>query len=76
MRDLGSNIRVAAISPGLVETEFQAAMYPDDPAAVSAIHSSVECLQSEDISAAVQCNTIIQYNIVQYNTVQYNNTIQ
>ena len=37
-------------------------MYPDDPAAVSAIHSSVECLQSEDISAAVQCNTILQYN--------------
>ena len=42
-------------------------MYPDDPAAVSAIHSSVECLQSEDISAAVQCNTILQYN--EYNTL-------
>ena len=35
VRDLGSNIRLAAISPGLVETEFQAAMYPDDPAKVS-----------------------------------------
>ena len=42
-------------------------MYPDDPAAVSAIHSSVECLQSEDISAAVQYN--IQYNTIQCNTI-------
>lgn len=30
VRDLGTNIRVAAISPGLVATDFQAAMYPDD----------------------------------------------
>merc|ERR1719270_2943326 len=37
VRDSGSNIRVAAISPGLVETEFQAAMYPDDPARAAAI---------------------------------------
>ena len=29
VRDLGSNIRLAAISPGLVETEFQTAMYPE-----------------------------------------------
>ena len=38
---------------GLVQTEFQAAMYPDDPAKVTSIHQSVECLQSEDISGAV-----------------------
>ena len=53
MRDLGSNIRVAAISPGLVETEFQAAMYPDDPARVAAICSSFGCLQSQDMADTV-----------------------
>ena len=39
--------------PGLVQTEFQAAMYPDSPDKVAAIHNSVPCLQSEDISGAV-----------------------
>ena len=53
MRDLGSNIRVAAISPGLVETEFQAAMYPDDPARAAAICSSFDCLQSQDMADTV-----------------------
>ena len=33
--------------PGLVQTEFQAAMYPDSPDKVAAIHNSVPCLQSE-----------------------------
>ena len=40
-------------SPGLVQTEFQAAMYPDSPDKVADIHNSVPCLQSEDISGAV-----------------------
>lgn len=53
VRDLGGNIRVCAISPGLVQTEFQAAMYPDNPEKVTSIHQSVECLQAEDISEAV-----------------------
>ena len=53
VRDLGTNIRVAAISPGLVETEFQTAMYPDAPEKAEAIVRSVECLQDRDISSAV-----------------------
>ena len=53
VRALGSNIRVAAISPGLVETEFQTAMYPDAPEKAEAIVRSVECLQDRDISSAV-----------------------
>ena len=53
VRDLGSNIRVAAISPGLVETEFQSVMYPDNPDKAEAIKRSVKCLESEDISSAV-----------------------
>merc|ERR1711874_512375 len=28
LRDMGGNIRVCGVSPGLVQTEFQAAMYP------------------------------------------------
>jgi len=54
VRDLGSNIRVSAISPGLVETEFQSVMYPEDPARAEAIQRSVECLQDSDISSAVR----------------------
>jgi len=53
VRDLGSNIRVAAISPGLVETEFQSAMYPDDPAKAAAITSALPCLQAKDMADAV-----------------------
>jgi len=53
VRDLGSNIRVAAISPGLVETEFQSAMYPDDPAKAAAITSALPCLQAQDMADAV-----------------------
>jgi len=53
VRDSGTNIRVAAISPGLVETEFQSAMYPDDPARAAAITSSLPCLQAEDMADAV-----------------------
>ena len=53
VRDLGSNIRVSAISPGLVETEFQGVMYPDDPSRAEAIQRSVQCLQDSDISSAV-----------------------
>ena len=53
VRDLGSNIRVAAISPGLVETEFQSAMYPEDPARAAAITSALPCLQAADMADAV-----------------------
>merc|ERR1712088_1037291 len=53
VRDLGSNIRLAAISPGLVETEFQQAMYPGDPARAAAICSAFDCLQSKDIADTV-----------------------
>merc|ERR1719411_855392 len=53
LRDVGNNIRIAAISPGLVETEFQAAMYPEAPEKAEAIVRSLECLQSRDISSAV-----------------------
>jgi len=53
VRDSGSNIRVAAVSPGLVETEFQSAMYPDDPARAAAICNALPCLQANDMADAV-----------------------
>jgi len=53
VRDLGSNIRVAAISPGLVATEFQQAMYPDDKERAAAITSAYDCLQAEDMADTV-----------------------
>jgi len=54
VRDLGTHIRVSALSPGLVETEFQSAMYPDDPEQVKSIQSSVKCLQAEDMAESVK----------------------
>ena len=53
VRDIGSNIRLAAISPGLVETEFQQAMYPGDPSRAAAITSAFDCLQSKDMADTV-----------------------
>jgi len=50
VRALGNHIRVAAISPGLVETEFFQTQYPDDPAKAKAIGSSMECIQAQDIA--------------------------
>ena len=38
---------IIVVISGLVQTEFQAAMYPDSPDKVAAIHNSVPCLQSE-----------------------------
>jgi len=53
LRDANTNIRVAGISPGLVETEFQSSMYPDDPAKAKAICSQFPCIQSDDIAESV-----------------------
>jgi len=53
VRDLGTNIRVAAISPGLVATDFQAAMYPDDLEKAAAITSAFDCLQAQDMADTV-----------------------
>ena len=54
MRDSGTNIRVAAVSPGVVETEFQSAMYPGDPGRAAAITAALPCLQPADMAEAVQ----------------------
>lgn len=47
-----SHIRVASISPGLVETEFEYRCYKDDPNKAKDIYESIQCMQAEDIAKA------------------------
>ncbi|KAK7086550.1 Dehydrogenase/reductase SDR member 11 [Halocaridina rubra] len=52
LRAMKSHIRVSAISPGLVETEFAPRMSSDE-AAAKAVYSSLKCLQADDIASSV-----------------------
>jgi len=52
LREQGSPIRVSAVSPGFVETEF-AAHYHRDPAAAAETYSRYKVLDSEDVAEAV-----------------------
>ncbi|MEB3275173.1 MAG: SDR family NAD(P)-dependent oxidoreductase [Prochlorothrix sp.] len=52
LRASGSSIRVTAISPGYVETEFAEKFY-GDAAKATAVYSRFPCLQPQDIAAAV-----------------------
>lgn len=54
VRDIKSNIRVSALSPGLVATEFQQSMYHDDPARAKAITSQYKCLEATDMAECVE----------------------
>ena len=49
MRDLGHNIRIGQLSPGVVETEFALAMSGDQQKA-DQLYSSMECLTAEDMA--------------------------
>ncbi|XP_033628392.1 dehydrogenase/reductase SDR family member 11-like [Asterias rubens] len=55
LREKNSRIRVAAISPGIVETEFRQRMYPDeDPEKANKLYRTMEePLQVDDIAEAV-----------------------
>ena len=50
LRDLGSSIRVTAVSPGFVETEF-AEVYHGSPKASERTYGRYKVLQSEDVAA-------------------------
>jgi len=52
VRDLKSHIRISSLSPGLVATEFQHAMYQDAEKA-NKIQNSIKCLESEDMAKSV-----------------------
>ena len=52
LRDLESNIRVSAVSPGFVETEF-AEIYHGSPDAAERTYSRFKVLQAEDVAATV-----------------------
>ncbi len=49
LRELGSKIRVTAISPGFVQTEF-AEVFHGDPEAVAQTYAQFEVLQPDDIA--------------------------
>jgi len=53
VREINSHIKISGLSPGLVETEFQDAMYQDREKAKS-IHESVTCLKAEDMAESVK----------------------
>jgi len=53
VRELNSHIKISGLSPGLVETEFQDAMYQDREKAKS-IHDSIACLKAEDMAESVK----------------------
>ncbi|GFR28224.1 hypothetical protein TNCT_436181 [Trichonephila clavata] len=49
----GSRIRVASISPGLVETEFEYRCFADDLDTAKSIYESIKCMEPEDIVQAI-----------------------
>lgn len=50
---LGKDIRVTAISPGLVETEFSLVRYHGDADRANKIYQGIQALTSEDVADAV-----------------------
>ena len=52
LRELGSGVRVTAVSPGYVETEF-AAVYHADPAAAEKSYSRFKVLEDVDVADAI-----------------------
>ncbi|XP_045613500.1 dehydrogenase/reductase SDR family member 11 [Procambarus clarkii] len=52
LRDAKSHIRIAGISPGLVETEFASRLFKDD-AEAKKVFSSIKGLQADDVASSV-----------------------
>ncbi|GFT92059.1 hypothetical protein NPIL_676951 [Nephila pilipes] len=49
----GSRIRVASISPGLVETEFEYRCFANNLDTAKSIYESIKCMEPEDIVQAI-----------------------
>jgi NADP-dependent 3-hydroxy acid dehydrogenase YdfG len=54
LRQAGSGIRVSAVSPGFVETEFAEVFHHGDRTAPSRTYGNYPCLQPDDVAAAVR----------------------
>lgn len=46
----GTNVRVSAINPGLVETEFSEVRFKGDKERAASVYSDIDALQAEDIA--------------------------
>nr|XP_018669147.1 dehydrogenase/reductase SDR family member 11-like [Ciona intestinalis] len=53
LRETDSQIKVTAISPALVKTNFNYRVYPDDPDRATTRYASMECLKPDDIADSV-----------------------
>jgi len=53
VKGINSHIRVASVSPGIVETEFLPRMAENKPELARSVYNSIECLQGNDIADAV-----------------------
>jgi NADP-dependent 3-hydroxy acid dehydrogenase YdfG len=53
LRGAKLDVRVTAVSPGWVETEFVTQYYGGDEQKAAAVYGRYKCLQSEDIAAAI-----------------------
>ena len=55
LREIEENqIRIAQISPGVVETEFALVMNSGDKSAADALYTSMECLTADDMAESVK----------------------
>jgi len=53
VKGICGNIRVASVSPGLVETEFLPRLFKGNQEASDAVYGSLECLQANDVADAI-----------------------
>lgn len=75
LREKKVGIRVASISPGMVETQFSYRLNENDPNKAKAAYSSIPCIQAADV-AKVVVDVLTQPSYVEINDVLMRPTAQ